>query len=186
MVRRNAIGPVVERGTLSAMAHPRVEQLRFARSEWRRGLVGLTDADAERRLEPMNSIAWMVGHLAWHERLIWLRRGQGIKAEPVLDPLASGRPATTPSFAEMQAAWTRVVATADEYLDGLTTAELVVPLPFDSRDGAPAAGSQLQRITYHYWAHIGEASAVRQIMGHPKLPQYVGDIESEAPYRPEG
>ena len=28
------------------MAHPRVEQLRFARSEWVRGLRGLSDADA--------------------------------------------------------------------------------------------------------------------------------------------
>ena len=52
---------------LGAMAHPRVDQLRFARSEFKRGLRGLDPEDAVRRLEPMNSIPWMVGHLAWHD-----------------------------------------------------------------------------------------------------------------------
>ena len=45
--------------------------------------------------------------------------------------------------------------------------------------------SHVQRITYHYWAHIGEASAVRQIMGHQELAQFVGDVENVAPYRRE-
>lgn len=72
------------------MVHPRVDQLRFARSEWVRGLVGLFEEDAQRRLVP-----------------------------------------------------------------------------------------------YHYWSHIGEASAVRQILGHPDLPQFVGPIEDMAPYRRE-
>jgi DinB superfamily len=169
-----------------AMTHPRVDQLRFARSEWVRGLRGLTEADGVRRLEPMNSISWMVGHLAWHERLVWMERGQGLRVEPVLDAVASGLPASTPSLKEMWAVWRRVTRAADRYLDTLTTEDLLVPLPHDGRTDPPAAGSQIQRITYHYWNHIGEASAVRQIMGHTQLAQYVGDIEAKAPYRREG
>jgi len=46
------------------MAHPLVEQLRFARSELRRGLEGVTDEEARQRILPMNCIAWNVGHLA--------------------------------------------------------------------------------------------------------------------------
>jgi hypothetical protein len=38
------------------VAHPRIDQLRFARVEWLRGLEGLSEADAAVRLEPMNSI----------------------------------------------------------------------------------------------------------------------------------
>jgi hypothetical protein len=167
------------------MTHPRVEQLRFARSEWVRGLRGLKEADAQRRLERMNSISWMVGHLAWHERLISMERGQGLRVEPELDRVASGAPASTPPLAEMWAVWRRVTASADAYLDTLTTADLLVPLPHDTRSGPPSAGSQLQRITYHYWSHIGEASAVRQILGHRRLAQFVGSIEAQAPYRPE-
>ena len=172
-------------GYAQTMAHPRVEQLRFARLEWRRGLHGLGAAEARRRLEPMNSISWMVGHLAWHERLIWLDRAQGLQVEPILDPLASGEPATTPDLAPMWATWRRVVKLADLYLDTLSSADLERGLPHDARRNAPTAGSQLQRITYHYWSHIGEASAIRQIMGHPDLAQFVGDIDSVAPYRRE-
>ncbi|MFI5254098.1 MAG: DinB family protein [Candidatus Limnocylindrales bacterium] len=167
------------------MAHPRVEQLRFARSEWRRGLRGLRAADGIRRLEPMNSISWMVGHLAWHERLIWLERGQGLKVEPALDLVASGLPASTPPLAEMWAAWQRVVDLADPFLDALTTADLERRLTHDGRTDPPLAGTQLQRITYHYWCHIGEASAVRQMLGHRRLAQFVGDIDGQAPFRRE-
>jgi len=167
------------------MVHPRVEQLRFARSEWRRGLRGLDAEDGRRRLEPMNSISWMVGHLAWHERLIWLERAQGLRVEPVLDALATGEPATTPDLAEMWTVWRRVVRRADAVLDTLTTADLERALPHDGRRSPPLAGTQLQRITYHYWSHIGEASAIRQIMGHAHLAQFVGDIDAVAPYRRE-
>jgi uncharacterized damage-inducible protein DinB len=167
------------------MAHPRVDQLRFARLEWRRGLAGLSVEDAVRRLEPMNSISWMVGHLAWHERLVWIRRARGENVEPSLDSVASGAPASTPDLDEMWAAWERVTAAADDVLDQLTTGALLQPLPFDRRPDPPSAGSQLQRITYHYWNHIGEASAVRQILGHADLAQYVGDMEAHAPYRAE-
>ena len=167
------------------MAHPRVEQFRFARAEWVRGLRGLREADGVRRLEPMNSISWMVGHLAWHERLVFLERGQGLRVEPELDALANGMPASTPSLDAMWAAWRRVGALADPYLDGLTTADLLGPWPHDGRADPPMIGSQLQRITYHYWHHIGEASAVRQLLGHRRLAQFVGAIERDAPYRPE-
>jgi DinB superfamily len=165
--------------------HPRVEQLRFARAEWLRGLEGLSDDDGVRRLEPMNSISWMVGHLAWHEGLLWLQRGQGLAGDPDLDAVANGAPASTPPLDSMAAAWRRVIERADPYLEGLSTDDLLAPLPHDGRPNAPTIGSQLQRITYHYWSHIGEASAVRQILGHTDLPQFVGPIERLAPYRPE-
>jgi hypothetical protein len=42
----------------------------------------------------------------------------------------------------------------------------------------------LLRSVYHYWTHLGEAHAIRQMLGHTDLPQFVGDM-SEALYRPE-
>lgn len=168
------------------MAHPRVDQLRFARAEWLRGLAGLTEADAVVRLEPMNSISWMVGHMAWHERQCWFQRARGITIEPILDAFATGRPASTPSLAEMQAAWDRIVAGADPFLDGLTTPDLERRPAHDQRPDPPTVGSQLQYVTYHYWSHIGEISAVRQILGNTGLAQYVGDLPPDAEYRREG
>ena len=37
---------------------------------------------------------------------------------------------------------------------------------------------------YHYWFHTGEAHAIRQMLGHQDLPQFVGEMSS-ALYRPE-
>ena len=167
------------------MPHPLVIQLRFTRSEFLRALEGVTAEEGARRFEPMNSIAWMIGHLAWHERLIWLERAQGLKVEPALDLVASGLPASTPPLADMWAAWQRVVDLADPFLDALTTADLERRLAHDGRTDPPPAGTQLQRITYHYWCHIGEASAVRQMLGHRRLAQFVGDIDGQAPFRRE-
>jgi hypothetical protein len=39
------------------MAHPLVDQLRFARSEFRRGLEGFSDEEARRRFLPMNCLS---------------------------------------------------------------------------------------------------------------------------------
>ena len=159
--------------------------MRFARSEWQRGLAGLSEVDAGIRFLPMNSISWMLGHMAWHERLCWMRRARGLKGDRALDAFGTGRRASTPSLAAMQTAWDRVVAESDTFLDALTTADLERPLAHDTREHPPSAGSQLQYVTYHYWSHIGEVSAVRQLLGHADLAEYVGDLPREAEYRPE-
>ena len=54
--------------------------------------------------------------------------------------------------------------------------------------GRPTAriyGNLLQRVIYHYWSHIGEIIAIRQILGHAEVPEFVGAIDTEAPYRSE-
>ena len=86
------------RATLPSMTDattlPLVEQLRFTRSEFRRGLRGTPEADAVRRLEPMNSIGWIVAHMAWHEQRYWLTRGLGETPRPELNEIAAnGGPA---------------------------------------------------------------------------------------------
>lgn len=47
--------------------HPLVTQLRFARSEFVRGLDGIPEAEGVVRRAPMNALGWMVGHLANQE-----------------------------------------------------------------------------------------------------------------------
>ena len=161
---------------------PLVEQLRFTRSEFRRGLRGTPEADAVRRLEPMNSIGWIVAHMAWHEQRYWLTRGTGQTPRPELNEIAAnGGPATTPPLREMLDAWRAVTATADPWLDGLTAADLPEALP--GSGPKRTIGSAIQRVIYHYWFHTGEILAIRQVLGHPRLPEFVGNIDAEAPYR---
>src|SRR4051812_15976653 len=92
-----------------ATSLPLVEQLRFTRSEFRRGLRGTPEQDAVRRLEPMNSIGWIVAHMAWHEQRYWLTRGLGETPRPELNEIAAnGGPATTPPLRAMLDAWMAV------------------------------------------------------------------------------
>jgi hypothetical protein len=164
-------------------AHPLVEQLRFTRAEFGRGLRGVRAADGLRRFEPMNSIGWIVAHMAWHEQRYWLTRAQGLTPEAELNEIApNGGPPTTPPLAAMLKAWRVVTTATDPWLDGLTAADL----QGDLAGSGPrrTIGSGLQRVTYHYWFHTGEVLAIRQVLGHRRLPEFVGNIDEEAPYRP--
>jgi hypothetical protein len=80
--------------------HPLVTQLRFARSEFVRGLEGVSEADGIRRLQPMNSIGWMVGHLANQEHRYWVVWALGKDVAPGLNErVGYGKPASTPRSA---------------------------------------------------------------------------------------
>jgi hypothetical protein len=88
------------------MAHPLVDQFRFTRSEWLRGLEAASEEDARRHFGPMNCIAWIVGHLAWHEHRYWLERAQGRTLFPRLDEVyAYGAPMSTPVLSETLDVW---------------------------------------------------------------------------------
>jgi hypothetical protein len=52
-------------------------------------------------------------------------------------------------------------------------------------EGFSSVGTFLLRNIYHYWYHLGEGMAVRQMLGHKDLADFVGDIDSQAPYRTE-
>lgn len=166
---------------LGAVSVPLVEQLHFARAEFRRGLWDVSEEDGAERIQAMNSIGWMVGHLAWQEERYWLRRARGVVLVPRLDDdFAYGKPATTPSLTEAWEMWDQVVAAADEWLVDLDMERLAQPLA----EGFSSVGTFLLRNIYHYWYHLGEAMAVRQALGHRSLPDFVGDIDSQAPWRP--
>lgn len=167
------------------MAHPLVAQLRFARSEFERGLAGVSPEDGIVRLQPMNCISWIVGHLAAQEQTYWVMAPGGQPVAPELfDLVGWGRPASTPPLADMWDVWRRITSAADTYLDTLTAGGLQA---FPLRDGRPndeSYGTLLLRNTYHYWFHLGEGHAVRQQLGHKNLPQFVGDMTT-ARYVPE-
>lgn len=168
------------------MVHPLVDQFRFTRSEWLRGLAAISDEDGARHFGPMNCISWNVGHLAWHEQRSWLQFAQGKIIFPHLNEVfAYGAPMTSPSLSEMLDIWQQVTQAADPFLDGLTTETLQTDLLRNGKSVGQSLGSAMRRITYHYWYHLGEIQAIRQMLGHPNLPDYGGEIETQAPYRPE-
>ena len=181
------------------MPHPLVTQLRFARSEFARCLEGVSEEDARHRIMPMNSISWMVGHLAAQEQDYFVFFPKGEVPHPELNHSHGfGRPAATPPLADMWAVWHDITKAADTFLDTLTTEQLLTHLEQktseieaagfgtiteevlaqDSIRSFESVGTRILRTTYHYFFHTGEAHAVRQQLGHPDLPFFVGSMEA--------
>jgi uncharacterized damage-inducible protein DinB len=169
------------------MIHPLVTQLRFTRGEFRRALSGVDADEARTRIGRLNPLAWSVGHLAWQEQRYFLSFGQGSTPFPDIEvAFRSGAPATSPPLDEMWQAWSAIIEAADPWLDTLTSEQLQRPyLEPDGRPGGRTVGNLLQRVVYHYWYHIGENMAVRKMLGHERLPQFVGNIDEQAPYTRE-
>jgi hypothetical protein len=161
-----------------------VNQLRFARLEFRKGFNGVSEEEGARRLMPINSISWMVGHLAWHEQYYWLMRAQGITLIPELNDLAAfGVAASQPSINEMIRCWEQVTQAADAYLDNLKESDLETSMIVKGKALPANIGTMIARMIYHYWYHNGEMQAVRQLLGHKNLQDFVSDdIETIGKY----
>ncbi len=153
-----------------------LNQLRFARSEFQRGFEDVSEEDSQRRLMPMNSIAWIVGHLAWHEQHYWLKRAQGVIPFPRLDEVSAfGKPPADVSLNEMVDLWHEVIKMSEEYLVRLSKIELEKNLIVKGKKLPANIGTMITRVTYHYFYHIGEMQAIRQLLGHKGLPSFIGD-----------
>lgn len=187
------------------MAHSLVTQLRFARSEFVRCLEGISDQDARHRVMPMNSISWMIGHMAAQEQYYFVYFSQSKVPHPALNKLVGfGYPASTPPLADMWKVWHDITAEADLFLNTLTDEQLGVHteqriekdvkafedalfgtasekalaqiLAQKSVRNGENNGTRVLRTIFHYFFHTGEAHAVRQQLGHPDLPYFVGDM----------
>jgi len=168
------------------MPHPLVLQLRFTRSEFRRAIAKVSEQDAIKRIGPMNSISWTIGHLAWQEQryFIYFPTGEYILPE-IQENYAFGSPHSTPPAKEMWAAWRKITRAADKWLNTMTTRKLLQMVELDGKKTNRMYGNLLQRVIYHYWYHTGEDMAVRKMLGHSNFGYFVGNIDGKAPYTPE-
>jgi hypothetical protein len=160
------------------MVHPLVSQLHFARDELLRGMQNVPAEDALKRFEPMNCLSWIVGHLASQEHYLWVIKAQGVNIAPdLIKWVGFGKPASTPDWDEMWDLWRKITHEADKYLETVTDEILSNYLVGRGENVREDVGTTLLRNIYHYWFHLGEAQAIRQIIGHPDLATYVGYMD---------
>jgi hypothetical protein len=167
------------------MTHLLVDQLGFARTELVRSLSGVMPEEAVQRFMPMNSLSWIVGHLANQEQQVFLvRQGREPVAPELHDLVGFGQPASTPPLADMWAAWEVVTAATAPILAAMSDDDLLA-VPPGGRQPGESTGTLLLRTIAHYWFHIGEGQAIRQLLGHTDLPSFVGAMGRDAPFRVE-
>ena len=158
------------------MFHP-LDLARFAIDEFLRGLDGLTEEEAARRLDKadgtqMNAPAWTTAHLAYH----WLQRPERLRRYS----WGSDDP-TPPTLAEARG-WLEEGRRHTE--DWLSRADAALMASIPPRTGGESVGTSLMRATLHTWFHIGEINAIRQMLGHPEI-GFVGDMIGHLEWRDE-
>jgi hypothetical protein len=153
-----------------------INQLNFTRAEFRKGFEGVPEKDGAQRMMPINCISWIVGHLAWHEQYYWLTRAQGIILVPeIIDEVGYKKPASTPSLKEMISYWEKITKASNGYLISLKESDLMKHMVVKGKELPFNIGTMISRVIYHYWYHNGEMQAIRQLMNHPDLPDFVSD-----------
>lgn len=77
--------------------------------------------------------------------------------------------------------WHEITEAADHYLDTLMPELMQTCFTWQGKSAVENVGTLLLRNITHYWFHIGEAHAIRQMLGHGDLPQFVGEIPAYYP-----
>lgn len=153
--------------------HVLVEMQHLTRREFLRGLEDVSDEDARRRIEPMNCISWIVGHLAHQEHAFFVAWPRGEQPAAGYRAYGYGAPASQPPLDEVMALWRRTCEEADELLHAAAEESLARPvLAPDPGIEIENLGTRLVRNIFHSWTHIGEISAIRQVLGH-RPPDFV-------------
>lgn len=126
----------------------------------------------------------MVGHLAAFDQFAWVIMAQNETISEAVKACAFGKPTSTPTMDEMMADFHAIAKASDRYLETLTEDDMGTFLHFRGKSARENIGTFLIRQTWHYWYHLGECQAVRQLLGHTDLLPFVGDIPEEAMYTP--
>lgn len=167
------------------MPHPLVDQLRFTRNEMVRCVHGVSLQESYVRLGQMNCISWTIGHLASQENQYFVYWAQGKTILPGLRSIVGyGSRPSAPKLDNMWHVWREATANADVYLDTVTSQSLQDHFQSNGKPLSESIGTMLYRVIYHYWYHIGEMHAIRQILGHRNIPQFIGNM-SHANYQPD-
>ena len=151
--------------------HTLVQMHYLTRKEFERNLVGLTDEDARKRIEPMNCISWIIAHVACQHQIFFVDWPQGRDIDPRYLPYNYGAPPSQPPLEEAMTLWRDACKESDAWLQAATAESLQDKLAFTTPENENW-GTLLVRSIFHTWCHLGEISSIRQILGH-RPPQFV-------------
>jgi hypothetical protein len=154
-----------------------VTQRYFARRELIRFLDCVSQQDSIQRVEPINSISWIIGHLTAQDQHQLIELARIALPDPSIPELVGiGKPASAPPLDEVWTGWRGITNKADQFLETITSQMLTTDQEKNGAPGMESAGRFSLRNIYPDWFHIGEAQAIRQVLGHRHLQQNVGDL----------
>lgn len=166
------------------MAPPLIKQLQFTRADFIRSLDTVTEEEATRIYFPMNPISWNICHVACQEQRHLL------KDTPILPEITTkfgwGSKPSTPTLTYAWDVWNSITKAVDKRLAEFSEEDMMQEVFMEDEGVSYVNGNAIQKIIYHYWYHLGECMAIRQLYGTKNLYEPVGDLDHEAPYASTG
>ncbi len=156
------------------MSHHLIRYSQHVRREFKRVLEGMSEADCNKRVANLNSIAWMTAHLMNQEYTYWHKSQANEIAEvTAFNETLKVHPA---DFKEAFVLWERVTDESNDWLERLSEDDLRTHLTGRKSFEVENIGSLLTRVIGHYYFHIGQISAVRKMLDYD-VPGFVGSQE---------
>ena len=136
----------------------------------------LSDDDIKKVFDPMNCIGWLIGHCSYYNFSI----ANKIHNKDIPDEAKNymnGSPHSTPGLHEIKYLWKYSTDTVKVSLNKLEEVELKDKFTAEFNHGGEAEkinlGTDISRLIFHLWNHLGEIASVRQLLGKtPGNPGY--------------
>lgn len=131
----------------------------------------LSNQEGKKIFKPMNCISWMIGHLACINYNIVARNSKNRSIPDINDKFGNGSPHFQPEILDVISLWETSVRECFAFLDQMEEEDLKNKIS-DSKMNFNL-GTDISRLTFHAWNHMGEIAAVRQFLGKdPGNPGY--------------
>ena len=136
----------------------------------------LTDSEIKKIFEPMNCIGWLLGHCSYYNFSIANKiSNKDIHEEE--KKYMNGMPHSTPELDEILNLWKSSTDIVKDSLINLDERELKNKFTAEFKHGSEAEkinlGTDISRLIFHLWNHLGEIASVRQLLGKkPGNPGY--------------
>ncbi|MBM01905.1 MAG: hypothetical protein CL762_04220 [Chloroflexi bacterium] len=132
----------------------------------------LSDSDVKKVFPPLNSIGWLMGHSAVYNYEI-ANKIKEIEIPEEADKYRNGQPHSTPDLDNIVNLWEDSVSVVKGSLKLLTDEDLSSKITWIKDGEEINLGTDISRMTFHYWNHLGEIASVRQLLGKdPGNPGY--------------
>ena len=132
----------------------------------------LSDSDVKRVFPPLNCIGWLMGHSAVYNYEI-ANKVKNINIHEEANNYRNGQPHSTPDLKDIVKLWEDSVATVKNSLKLISDEDLSSKITWVKDDEKINFGTDISRMTFHYWNHLGEIASVRQLLGKdPGNPGY--------------
>jgi hypothetical protein len=154
------------------MTHALIGQFLLTNDQVNKYYFDLSDDDIKAVFKPINCIGWLIGHMALgNYQFLFKNIGNVIPEDAKL--YGNGQPHSTPDKNFILNMWEDSADNLKKWIINVSDDDLINNMTGKMKDEKVNLGTDLSRMMFHTWNHLGEIASVRQLLGKdPGNPGY--------------